>query len=273
MSSEENTAEATASDTRLADHHVVVTGGAQGIGRGIAVRCARAGADVSVFDLNPETAAETAAQVREQGGEAAIFEVDVADGDSVSAAVDAAVSTLGPIHGLVNNAGVQQSVELLDTSEEQWDRHFDVNAKGAFLVAKHVAQHMIDAGVEGGLVNVSSVGAERPFRGQGAYGASKAAVVTLTTVLAKELAEHGITANAIKPGTVQTPMVEQWLAEKAEQGDTTPEEVMSESLSSHVLDRPAHPEEIGHVVVLLLSSEGEWITGESVAVDGGYLKG
>jgi len=94
----------------------------------------------------------------------------------------------------------------------------------------------------------------------------------LTTVLAKELSDHGITANAIKPGTVETPMVEQWLTEKAEQGGQSPEEVLSESLSTHILDRPAQPEEIGHVAVLLLSSEGEWITGESIAVDGGYLK-
>ena len=260
-------------DSRLADRHVVVTGGAQGIGRGIARRCARAGADVSIFDTKPEKAAETAALVREEGGEATVVEVDVADADSVDRGVEAAVAELGPIHGLVNNAGVQRSISLLETSEEEWDLHFDVNAKGTFLVAKRVAERMIEDGVEGSIVNVSSVGAERPFRGQGSYGASKAAVLTLTTVLAKELSDHGITANAIKPGTVETPMVEEWLEEKAEGSDATPEEILADSLSSHILDRPAQPEEIGHVVVLLLSDEGEWITGESIAVDGGYLKG
>ena len=271
MSSEQPTV--SSGDSRLADHHVVVTGGAQGIGRGIAVRCARAGADVSILDTQPETAAGTADHVRDEGGEAAVVEVDVSDRESVVRGVDRAVSELGPIHGLVNNAGIQRSVPLLETSTEQWDGHFAVNARGTFLVAREVAERMIDEGIEGSIVNISSVGAERPFRGQGAYGASKAAVLALTTVMAKEWSDHGITANAIKPGTVETPMVEQWLAENAAQSDRTPEEVLADSLSTHILDRPAQPEEIGHVVVLLLSEEGEWITGESIAVDGGYLKG
>ncbi len=273
MSAPETSDRSAQSDTRLRDRHVVVTGGAQGIGRGIAVRCARAGADVTVFDLDTETAAETADAVRGLGREAAVVEVDVADEASVDRGVEEAVATFGPINGVVNNAGIQRSVPLLETSEAEWDRHFAVNAKGTFLVAKRVAGQMIADDVAGSIVNISSVGAERPFTGQGAYGASKAAVLTLTTVLAKELAEHGITANAIKPGTVETPMVTQWLEEKAAQSGQSPDEVLSESLSSHILDRPAQPEEIGHVAVLLLSDEGEWITGESIAVDGGYLKG
>jgi 3-oxoacyl-[acyl-carrier protein] reductase/meso-butanediol dehydrogenase/(S,S)-butanediol dehydrogenase/diacetyl reductase len=257
---------------RLDGSHVVVTGGARGIGRGIAVRCARSGADVSLFDLRPEVAAETAEQVRELGRDAAVFEVDVTDETAVSDAVDAAREELGQIDGLVNNAGIQQSIPLLETSEAEWDRHFDVNAKGSFLVAKHVAKQMIADGVAGSVVNVSSVGAERPFPGQGAYGASKAAVLAFTTVLAKELAEHEITVNAVKPGTVETPMVQQWLAERAEQRDTTEDQLLAEALDDHVLDRIGQPEEVGHAVVLLLSDEGDWITGESIAVDGGYLK-
>ncbi|WP_276274056.1 SDR family NAD(P)-dependent oxidoreductase [Haloarcula litorea] len=272
MSTRESPDRDVQSDSRLTDRHVVVTGAAQGIGRGIAVRCARAGADVSVFDVDTETAAETASLVRETGSEAIVVEVDVADGDSVDDGVETAVDELGPVHGVVNNAGVQRSVPLLETTEAEWDRHFAVNAKGPFLVSKRVATQMIDDGIEGSIVNVSSVGAERPFRGQGAYGASKASVLALTTVLAKELSDHGITANAIKPGTVRTPMVDEWLEERAEQQDTTPEEVLSDSLDTHILDRAAQPVEIGHMVVLLLSAEGEWITGESIAVDGGYLK-
>lgn len=260
-------------DSRLLDRHVVVTGGAQGIGRGIARRCARAGANVSILDTQPETAEETAAIVRDLGRSAAVLECDVADEDSVRDAVTAAVDELGPIHGLVNNAGIQRSVPLLETSVDEWDAHFAVNARGPFLVAKHVAQRMIDDGVEGSIVNVSSVAAERPFPGQGAYGASKAAVLALTTVFAKELSDHGITVNAIEPGTVETPMVETWLEENAAGSDRTPGEVLSDSLSTHILDRPGQPEEIGHVAVLLLSEEGAWITGESIAVDGGYLKG
>ncbi|WP_324760758.1 SDR family NAD(P)-dependent oxidoreductase [Haloarcula sp. GH36] len=259
-------------DSRLTDRHIVVTGGAQGIGRGIVLRCAQAGADVTIFDIDAETAGETAARVRETGSEATVVEVDVADADSVDSGVADARDALGPIHGVVNNAGIQRSVPLLDTSEAGWDRHFAVNTKGTFLVAKRVAEQMIADDIAGSIVNISSVGAERPFTGQGAYGASKAAVLALTTVLAKELAEHGITANAIKPGTVETPMVDTWLSEKAAQSDQSEAEILSESLATHILDRPGQPEEIGHMAVLLLSDEGEWITGESIAVDGGYLK-
>ncbi len=260
-------------DTRLAGRHVVVTGGARGIGRGIARRCARSGADVTIFDLRTSDAEETAAAVREIGGAASVQAVDVTDEAAVEAAVEAAESELGSIDGLVNNAGVQQSISILETTEAEWDRHFDVNAKGTFLVSKHVAERMIETGTAGSIVNVASVGAERPFQGQGAYGASKAAVVTFTTVLAKELAEHGITANSIKPGTVDTPMVQQWLEERAGQSGATEEELLAETIDEHVLDRIGTPEEIGHAAVWLLSEEGEWVTGESIAVDGGYLKG
>jgi len=260
-------------DDRLADRHVVVTGAAQGIGRGIAVRAARAGADVTVFDVNTEGAHRTAELVRGEGTDASVRDVDVTDADAIDAAVAAAVEEFGPIHGLVNNAGVQSAVPILETTEADWDRHFDVNAKGVFRCSKAVAQQMIDDGVEGSIVNVASVGAVRPFAGQGAYAASKAAVKTFTVVLAKELAEHGITANSINPGTIETPMVEQWLEENAEQRDITPEAMLEETVDAHALDRIGQPEEVGNVAVLLLSEEGEWMTGESVTIDGGFTTG
>jgi len=259
-------------DNRLSGDHVIVTGGARGIGRGIARRCARAGADISIFDIQPQDAEVTADEIREMGSNAAVFEVDITDEAAVTDAVTAATDELGPITGLVNNAGVQQSIPLLETTEAEWDRHLDVNAKGTFLVAKQVGKQMVEKDIEGSIVNLSSVGAERPFKGQGAYGASKAAVLSFTTVLAKELSEHGITVNAIKPGTVDTPMVQQWLTERAEAMDRTEDELLAETVDEHILDRIGQPEEVGHMVVLLLSDEGNWITGESVAVDGGYLR-
>lgn len=260
-------------DDRLADRHVIVTGAAQGIGRGIAVRAARAGANVTIFDVNTADAERTAELVREEGKSASIHDVDVTDADDIDSALDAAAAAYGPVDGLVNNAGVQSSIPILETTEADWDRHMDVNAKGVFLVSKAVASHMIDHSVEGSIVNIASVGAVRPFEGQGVYGASKAAVQTFTVVLAKELANHGITVNSVNPGTIETPMVEQWLEENAEQRGTTPEAELAETVDAHVLDRIGQPEEVGHVVVLLLSEEGEWITGESVTIDGGYTVG
>lgn len=261
----------TSQDTRLTDDHIVVTGGARGIGRGIAVRCARAGADVSIFDTRPETAAETVQSVEEHDSDAQVLEVDVSDAADVRDAVESARDGLGPIDGLVNNAGIQDSVPILETDLDQWESHFAVNARGTFLCSKHVATAMIDDDVAGSIVNVSSVAAERPFRGQGMYGATKGAIETFTRVLAKELSDHGITVNAIKPGTIETPMVERWLEENAEQSGKSKDELLAETIEAHLLDRIGRPEEIGHVAALLLSEEGEWITGESVAVDGGYL--
>lgn len=260
-------------DDRLADRHVVVTGGARGIGRGIAVRAARAGADVTLFDVNTDDAATTADRVRDEGVAASVQDVDVSDEASVAAGLDAAVAELGAVHGLVNNAGVQSAVPILETTEGVWDRHLDVNAKGVFLTSKAVADHMIRNDVAGSIVNVASVGAERPFEGQGAYAASKAAVKSFTVVLAKELADHGITANTLNPGTIDTPMVDQWLEEHADREDTTPDAVLEDTIDQHTLNRIGRPEELGHVAVLLLSDEGEWITGEAINVDGGFTVG
>ncbi|SFH03850.1 3-oxoacyl-[acyl-carrier protein] reductase [Halopelagius inordinatus] len=257
-------------DDRLAERHVVVTGAAQGIGRGIATRVARAGADVSIFDVNAEDAETTAELVREEGGRAAVYEVDVTDAAAIEGALDAAVEAFGPVDGLVNNAGVQQSIPVLETTEEQWDRHMDVNAKGVFLCSKAVATRMREAGIEGSIVNVASVGAVRPFPGQGVYAATKAGVTAFGVVLAKELADDGITVNSVNPGTIDTPMVEAWLEENAEQAGTTPEEVLAETVEMHVLNRIGRPEEVGHAVTFLLSEEAAWITGESLNVDGGF---
>lgn len=257
-------------DDRLADRHVVVTGAARGIGRGIATRIARAGANVSIFDVNTEDAETTAELVREEGSRATVYEVDVTDAAAIAGALDAAVEEFGPVEGLVNNAGVQRSIPILETTEDEWDRHVDVNAKGVFLCSKAVATRMREAGVEGSIVNVASVGAVRPFPGQGAYAASKAGVRAFGVVLAKELAEDGITVNSVNPGTIDTPMVERWLEENAEREGTTPEEILAETVDMHVLDRIGRPEEVGHAVAFLLSEEAAWITGESVNVDGGF---
>lgn len=257
-------------DDRLAAHHIVVTGGARGIGRGIATRVAKAGADVTVFDMDVDSAQETATMVREHGSDAHVVEVDVSDRKSVQDGVDEAIDRFGVIHGLVNNAGVQRAIPIIETTEDEWDFHQDVNAKGTFLCSKAIAQHMLDEDIEGAIVNVASVAAERAFPGQGAYATSKAGVIAFTQVLAKELGEHRITVNAINPGTVDTPMVQQWLDEHAAEGETTEEEFLEDAIAAHTIERIGQPEEIGHMATLLLSTEGDWITGETINVDGGY---
>lgn len=259
-------------DDRLANSHVIVTGAAQGIGRGIADRVAEAGADVTIFDVKAEAASETKARIEERDRRAQVLEVDVSDGDAVATGVEQAIDGFGPIHGLVNNAGIQRSIPILDLDEAEWDAHMQVNAKGVFLCSREVGAHMVEEGIEGSIVTIASTGAERPFPGQGVYATTKAGVVGFTVVLAKELGEYGITANCINPGTVDTPMVQQWLEENAERAGVDEDEILQDALDLHILDRMGQPREIGHVATLLLSDEGDWITGEAFNIDGGYTK-
>lgn len=257
-------------DDRLDGAHVIVTGGAQGIGRGIARRAGNAGATVSIFDVQADEAQETVTRIQETGSTASAVSVDVSDESAVEDGVATAIDRHGPIHGLVNNAGVQRSVPILEATEEDWDFHHDVNGKGTLFCAKTVARHMIDEGIEGSIVNIASTASERPFPGQGTYAASKAGIVALGVVMAKEFAAHGITVNTVNPGTVETPMVQVFLEENAEQTGGKEADILADVLSANIVERIGQPEEIGHLVTLLLSPEGEWITGETINVDAGY---
>lgn len=260
-------------DQRLEGSHVIVTGAAQGIGRGIARRSADAGATVSVFDRDVEGATETSDTIEDAGGESSAYEVDVTKADEVDDAIQSAIENHGPLHGVVNNAGVQRSVPLLEATAEDFAFHYDVNVLGVFHCARAVADHMIEKGTEGAIVNVASTAAERPFPGQGPYATSKAGVVAMGIVLAKELGEHGIRVNTINPGTADTPMVQQFLEENAAETGQSEEEILEGALGANIIERIGQPEEIGHVATLLLSDEGAWITGETINVDAGYTVG
>lgn len=257
------------SDQKLSDRHVVVTGAAKGMGRGIAKTCAKAGADVTIFDVDTESASETVEQIEAAGQDAAVVELDVSDPHTHEEALEEAIGELGPVHGLVNNAGVQNVVPILEATPEDWDYHMSVNAKGPFFLSKQVSTHMIDEGIEGGIVTIASSAEDVTYEGQGAYRASKRAVKGFSTVLAKEVADHGIRVNTINPGPVDTPMMQQWFDEHIEQGDGTRAELLEMVLGDQLVKRMGTGEEIGNVVTLLLSEDGEWITGASIAVDGG----
>lgn len=253
----------------LTDSHVIVTGAAKGMGRGIATACAEAGADVTIFDVDTEAATETVDQVEATGRAATVLELDVADPPAHEAAIEQAVAANGPVHGLVNNAGVQDVVPILEATPEDWAHHMDVNAKGPFFLSKNVASHMIDADIEGAIVTIASSAEDVTYAGQGAYRASKRAVTGFSTVLAKELAEHGVRVNMVNPGPVDTPMMQSWLDEHVAQGDGTREELREMVLGDQLIERMGTGQEIGTVVALLLSDHGEWITGASIPVDGG----
>jgi NAD(P)-dependent dehydrogenase (short-subunit alcohol dehydrogenase family) len=249
---------------RLAGKVALVTGAQQGIGRAIAVALAREGADVGVNYLDDRDAAErVVAEVRGSGRRACLARGDVARASDAEAMVGAVARELGTPAILVNNAGVFPRVDFLAMTEADWDHVLDVNLKGSFLCAQAAARRMIDGGVGGAIVNLSSVAMRGTPLGVH-YSASKAGVMGLTRAMALALAPHGIRVNAIAPGLTDTaqPRYGNSEAELVELGRQIPLE-----------GRMARPEEIARVAVFLAAEESGWITGQTIHVNGGAFMG
>jgi NAD(P)-dependent dehydrogenase (short-subunit alcohol dehydrogenase family) len=242
----------------LDDRVVVVTGGAQGIGQGIAVRLAAAGGRVAVFDRQPAT--ETLARLGELGRSGLGVEVDVSDAADVARAYARLDDEFGHPYALVNAAGVFADIPFLDTPVEVWDRVLGVNARGVFLSCQEAARRMRVAG-EGRIVNILSTASSQGFALESAYCASKGAVLLLTRVLAVELAPLGITVNGVGPGTVETAMGKDYLARGP---------IAGHELSRTPMGRFGQPADIAETVHFLVS-EATWLTGQAIYVDGGFL--
>lgn len=245
----------------LSGTRAFLTGGARGLGRGIALTLADWGAAVAVSDLDLAGAEETAAWIAEGGGTALALPIDVRDEASVERAVRDAADGLGGLDLVVCNAGVLSTARIVDMELAEWRRILDVNATGVFLTARAAARHMIAAGSEGSIVPIASVGGKVGGRMLGHYNASKFAVVGLTQVLAKELGPHGITVNAVCPGVVDTDMIER-LARGRDQS-------MEEMVRQQILPRPQTPREIALAIAHLHLNRA--ITGQAVNVDGGSV--
>jgi NAD(P)-dependent dehydrogenase (short-subunit alcohol dehydrogenase family) len=242
---------------QLAGKVAVVTGGLSGIGAAVAVRFAAEGAAVIAADLS---ATADSLPDDHAAGTAAPLRVDVADADSVAAMVRAVLERHGRIDILVNSAGIARDIPFLDTPVEVLDRIHAVNVRGTFLYAQACARAMRDAGTASAIVNIASVSGLRGNSGRAAYGASKGAVVTMTQVMAIDLAEHGIRVNAVAPGSVETPMV------AALHGA----EVRAAWERRTMMRRYGTPEEIAGAVLFLCGPDAGYITGEILAVDGGF---
>lgn len=242
----------------LDDRIVVVTGGAQGIGQGIALRLAAAGGRIAVFDRQPAT--ETLSQLGEMGRPALGVQVDVSDAADVARAYKRLDDELGRPYALVNAAGIFADIPFLDTPIDVWDRVMDVNARGVFLSCQEAGRRMGAAG-GGRIVNILSTASAQGFALESAYCASKGAVLLLTRVLAVELAPLGITVNGVGPGTVETAMGQDYLA----RGPVTGHE-----LSRTPMGRFGQPADIAETVLFLVS-DATWLTGQAIYVDGGFL--
>ncbi|MFB6218741.1 MAG: SDR family NAD(P)-dependent oxidoreductase [Halobacteriaceae archaeon] len=253
-------------DSRVA----VVTGAASGIGRGIAERLAEDGLHVVVADVrrdpkqgehyDTDVTTPTDELVAEHGVESLFVETDVGEAADVEALVAETVEHFDRLDVLVNNAGILVPGGTRDLPAEDWHRQVDVNLTAHYLTAKHAIEHLAAAD-HGRIVNVSSINAH--FGGAGpAYAATKAAIVNLTRDMAEEFAPEEVTANAVLPGVVKTPMQ-----------DLNDEETMERQRANTALPRLGEPRDIGNAVAFLASAEAEWVTGAQLLVDGGYLAG
>ena len=242
----------------LAGKIAVVTGGSRGIGRAVSVALAEAGAHVLVnYRSNEEAARETLRLIEEAGGTGEILGFDVADPESVDAAIKDAVKRHGHLDILVNNAGISIDQLLLRVSAKDLEMTWATNVNGAVFCAKACIRPMMRS-KWGRIISLSSVVAESGNAGQVVYSASKAALLGMTRTLAREYASRGITVNAVAPGFIETDMTAD-LTEAAKQGivDQTP------------LGRIGRPEEVAAAVVFLASEEASYITGQVVRVNGG----
>ena len=252
----------------LTDQTAIVTGAARGIGKGIALAVAQAGAHVVVADINAEAAARAAGEISALGLSALAAPVDVTQSGQVDRLVESTLARFGQLDILVNNAGVVSSAPVLDLSEEEWDRTIAVNLKGAFLCAKRAAQAMAARGY-GRIINIASLSGKVGAPGQAAYCASKHGVIGLTLVLAIDLAPYGINVNAICPGMNETEMMQQVVAERAASRSQTVEAVRQGILVKTPLGRFGRPEDVAQVVLFFASPAAAYVTGQAIDVDGG----
>lgn len=254
----------------LRDKIAIVTGGGQGIGRAIALRLAREGADVVIADVNTATASTVANEVQAAGRRALAVRTDVTQAKDRRALVDAALSAFGRIEILVNNAGIIRINEPLKITEEEWDLVQAVNLKGTYFTCQAVLPHMLERG-GGRIVNLASIAAKMGSIAFIHYNVSKAGVVALTRNLAVAYGKRGITVNCVCPGIVETEMWAKIDREVPGALGLRPGEFTQSRLNTIALGRMEKPEDVADAVAFLCSDDARYITGQAINVEGGIL--
>jgi meso-butanediol dehydrogenase/(S,S)-butanediol dehydrogenase/diacetyl reductase len=262
---------------RLAGKVAVVTGGGSGIGRGIVLAMANEGADIAIPDIQVMNADKVAGEVKALGRKSLAMKTDVTSAADVKAMTDRVRDTFGKIDIVVNNAGMASTPGLpfTNNTEEDWDKTFAVNTKSVFLICKAVAAHMIERKA-GRIINIASIAGPISAATMPPYSVAKMGVITLTKIVAKELAPHGVTVNAICPGVLYTDFWQKLAAHIAETNPAfkgmTPRQVFDKRVGDLVpLKREQTPEDIGWAAVFLASDEARNITGITLPVDGGVM--
>jgi NAD(P)-dependent dehydrogenase (short-subunit alcohol dehydrogenase family) len=249
---------------KLAGKVALVTGAARGIGRGIAEVFAEEGADVAVNDIEitPEGSEGVVSWIRAKGRRSIAVKANVSDRAAVEAMFEKVWEELGPIDILVNNAGVETIVPFLELTDEQWEYVTDVNLRGPWLCSQVYCRRVVAAGRKGNIVNIGSIQAAKILPGRTHYAPSKLAIEALTRNTSAEMTPRGIRVNCVHPGFIATDMTA-WIVKNP---DILPAVVAQISVG-----RPGQPRDIGKVVAFFASEESEYVTGESIHVDGGWI--
>ncbi|MCE9585194.1 SDR family oxidoreductase [Candidatus Nomurabacteria bacterium] len=244
-----------------------VTGGAMGIGKGIAYRLAEAGANVLLIDLNEEIGKNTEAEMNEKGFNVSFFKADVSEEEQVINAINFGIEKFGNVNILVNNAGIYPLIPILKMDTKEFEKIINVNLKSAFIFTKIISEIMIKQGNGGKIINITSIDALHPSAvGLAVYDTTKHGLWGFTKNTALELAPHGISVNAIAPGSISTPGT----------GDGTkmsPEmkEISEKFIQKIPMKRKGDIDDIGKVALFLASDLSSYMTGAQIVVDGGVL--
>ena len=258
-------ADAAVRSLSLESRVAIVTGGASGIGRGIALRLAEMGCAVAVLDKDGEGASSTANSISQNAGRALTLACDVTSREDCRRAVEQTVAAFGQVDILCNNAGIVIRKDIVALQEDEWDAVLDVTLKGVYLLSHEVLPHMIRRR-RGVIINTGSGWSLKGGPNAAAYCAAKAGVLNLTRAMAIDHGKDNIRVNCVCPGDVDTPM----LAGECRQLGEEPEEFMKEA-ASRPLGRVGTPEDVADAVLFLASDMARWITGACVVVDGGGL--
>jgi glucose 1-dehydrogenase len=246
---------------KLEGKTVLITGGSQGIGQGIAFRLAEEGADIAIdYVGNPQSAEATVAQIQKTGRRALAVEADISSVDQIHAMMKQATDFFGGVDVLINNAGVEQHASIWEATEHDYDLVLTINLKGAFFASQAFVQHRMAVKKPGKIINISSVHEELPFPHFTSYCASKGGVKMMMRNLSIELSPYGITVNNIAPGAIETPINKALLNDPPK---------LKALLDNIPLARLGQVSDVAGVAAFLSSSDADYITGATIVVDGG----
>ena len=248
---------------RLENKVAIVSGAARGIGRGIAMKFAQEGAKVGVLDLQAESCQKVVDEIVAAGGEAIALAADVSDEADVTAAVAQVRVAFGPVTVLVNNAAVMPTGRLHETDPAGFDLCMRVNLGGAYLLSRAVIPDMLELGI-GSIIHMASVTGKLGLPGLAAYSATKGGLIALARAMSTDYARFGIRINAVSPGTIDTPLLHEFVASQSD-----PDYYRRAFDEMHPIGRVGTIEEVANVFVFLASDEASFVTGANYEVDGG----